>query len=822
MKKFALIFLLFFAASTYSQNQVIVKLTQPPPNKLGIAELWSLELVNTTGREIRAYAVGTVSEARDGLILEATSKLFTIKPGRNVYTYRDFPNADVRYSNTRYRDIILRTGNAPDGDYTICITVFNEKDEVIAQENCISHSVRTLGNITLISPADGEELLNGDEKEFHPIVFSWSPLPNAKEYSLKIVEVLGNQSPQVAIKNNRPFFEKDGIRTNTFQYPASERKFEQGKTYAWQVYLKENPEATASEVWTFKISRISKTPELITETSLSDSVSLLLEDALKSFSELIKEPIGITSPTIVNNEKGYILIGGPWRPPFPFPLPPVNQPVAITIKGKCPGAITCPGYTYLGRLVQDAGGRYMLEWHGEKGTKPVRVPAEVTMQGNVAGAPSERAKAKFSWKLIPPKIDLIFYWEDPAFADARIHIVADLPPDDLPGRKFEKKLDIGSNISAYESKFSQNCCGRPKPFPPILPPVWLLREDLIVAAVPYDNPKVKNARDIEEIAGEDIGFVYIRKKPPLGPTTTDNCGPNKVWCPPDQDPFLNLRLVRNESGSSSGNYAIQFTKLDNPKQVIATLPIEVEYTPNDNTSWVGIEDRIESPDEPAVTIKLSKFKMNFVMCTSCVTGRRLLTLPDVPIPDESTLIELLKPYSRPPDSLIVVLENGKAVMVNNLEWATTEISPSNQKQKPGIKWCECKSGRHMCPESWSCADCCALLDKIFGPNSPYRVIPRYEDLPKDVQAEVDKTLLEANLKVGGQYTNKSKQSEARVIDVDLINPESQRMTVVCWVGPSYNCQVWRVCYDLPNGNTRCIFVVRSGNGWDVVVERPGY
>ena len=250
MKKLLLFFvLLLVTTNLHSQNQVISRLKQPPPNRFGISDLWSIDLNNTTRKEIKGYIIGTLSEEKDGLIIEARTKLFTIKPGNNTYTQKDFPNADVSYYNNRYKEILLRTGGAPDGDYKICITVYNEADEVIGLENCIFHSVRQLSNITLISPEDNSSLPQEE------LVFSWLPLPSAKEYSLKIVELIGKQSPVVAMRDNRPFFQKDGIKVPNFQYPMNERKLNENKTYAWKVYLKENPEATASEIWTFTISK---------------------------------------------------------------------------------------------------------------------------------------------------------------------------------------------------------------------------------------------------------------------------------------------------------------------------------------------------------------------------------------------------------------------------------------------------------------------------------------------------------------------------------------------------------------------------------------
>ncbi|WP_295796768.1 hypothetical protein [Mucilaginibacter sp.] len=54
-------------------------------------------------------------------------------------------------------------------------------------------------------------------------------------YKLKIVEIIGNQSPDNAFRTNKPFFEKDSLNELTFQYPHSAPGFIAGERYAWYV-----------------------------------------------------------------------------------------------------------------------------------------------------------------------------------------------------------------------------------------------------------------------------------------------------------------------------------------------------------------------------------------------------------------------------------------------------------------------------------------------------------------------------------------------------------------------------------------------------------
>jgi hypothetical protein len=330
------------------------------------------------------------------------------------------------------------------------------------------------------------------------------------------------------------------------------------------------------------------------ETETENQGQALLSEAVSAFSDLIPQALSLQATgevppiTLASSGEETVLIGGPWRPPFPYPLPPVDKPLFITIKGKSLRA-------HLAYLRQDPAGRYFLEWYGERGVEPVRVPATLTTSGQ---APNERPiKVKCKISLNPGEVDIVCEITITLASNSdpyRLHIVGGLPPDTLTGRPLQS-----TPTYTFPRRFKDVCCGWPKPWPiPDIPPIWLIRQDVSVAGLPYDNPRVKNATTIEELVGQDLGFLYIRRKPFPGGTTTD-CGPNRVWCPPDTDPFLNLRLVRQGEG-----YAIQFTKLSDPRQVIATLPAQVSL--NGDQGFIGIEDDLNSPEEPTLKIKWPK------------------------------------------------------------------------------------------------------------------------------------------------------------------------------------------------------------------------
>jgi len=169
-------------------------------------------------------------------------------------SYQDFKTGTVNWINKKYEEPIIRTGTAPSGTYTICMTAKNEQGDVVGMENCIIQvvDIKTEAEITLISPTDREQIKDSKSG----LSFVWSPpMPPPKgqvKYTLKIVELLGNQSGEEGMKKNSAFFEKREILTSQYQYSPSDPNFKPGSKYAWRVIgLQENKEITSSNVFLF-------------------------------------------------------------------------------------------------------------------------------------------------------------------------------------------------------------------------------------------------------------------------------------------------------------------------------------------------------------------------------------------------------------------------------------------------------------------------------------------------------------------------------------------------------------------------------------------
>lgn len=260
--------LCLFTLMQAAAQQVIVNLKVPPPNQLGISDLWNLTLNNTTQGTLRIYLEGTVDESSDGRILEARSDIIELTQGMKLITANDISGAKITYKNNKYKEILLRTGNAPPGNYNFCVYAKLENG-IEAGSDCKNQSIIIMSPPVLVSPPQGIALT-----EVYP-AFSWMPPAPIKPgqnitYSIKIVEMYLNESPDNAIKKRG--YEMQNIRQNLFQYPVSAPALEKGKSYAWQITAIENGISVGkSEVWSFSFEGNN----IVKQTSYKDLMMVM-------------------------------------------------------------------------------------------------------------------------------------------------------------------------------------------------------------------------------------------------------------------------------------------------------------------------------------------------------------------------------------------------------------------------------------------------------------------------------------------------------------------------------------------------------------------
>ncbi len=235
-----------------AQSRVTVQLSQPPANQLKIADLWRIRLVNNTSTTFTICLTGTIDETALGLrLVDATTARFTLPPGTKIVTGADIQPIDATYHNEKYKNAFLRTGQAPTGEYRICVEVRDECGAEILATDCKSAVIQQLNPPILISPPDESTV-----EEPLP-AFSWLPpsplrLGQRVAYRLKMVEVLGRQSAYDAMRSNPAWFERQSLGATVVQYPISSRKLRSGGRYAWMIVASDGDFPMGeSEIWTF-------------------------------------------------------------------------------------------------------------------------------------------------------------------------------------------------------------------------------------------------------------------------------------------------------------------------------------------------------------------------------------------------------------------------------------------------------------------------------------------------------------------------------------------------------------------------------------------
>lgn len=242
---------LFLPLLLPAQGQIGIVLTQPPPNQLKVADLWRIRLTNTTGQTIKVYLYGTADEAKDGPIVAATTAVFDLPPGVKTVTGNDIQPIDADYFNDRYKQFFLRTGQAPTGDYRVCVRVIDAATRAELGTDCYDQVVQIVTPPVLVNP-DDESTVNDRLP-----VFSWiAPTPlkpgQRPTYQLKIVEILGRQTPYDAMMSNPAFFTRERIPSQLFAFPIAARGFRADQRYAWRITATDGDFPLGqSEIWFF-------------------------------------------------------------------------------------------------------------------------------------------------------------------------------------------------------------------------------------------------------------------------------------------------------------------------------------------------------------------------------------------------------------------------------------------------------------------------------------------------------------------------------------------------------------------------------------------
>lgn len=261
--KYFFIFLTLFFIITQSVSQVII---YPPPTSPGsnptVIQLMYGMFNNTSSSGLSVY-IRLVCTNSGQPVADVKSKTFLLPSGITLINSQNVENLlypiDVKYSDNKYLNYGIKTSTLPPGTYEICITVIKAINDSITGNNCYSFSIENFTSVNLLTPMN-----NGISKNSYP-VFTWSKVTGSASafsndiyYSLKIVEIIDEQSSVIAMQSNPSVFKEDEINFNLFQYPITSHPLEPCKKYAWQIEAFQGiginkKSRIKSEIWTFRV-----------------------------------------------------------------------------------------------------------------------------------------------------------------------------------------------------------------------------------------------------------------------------------------------------------------------------------------------------------------------------------------------------------------------------------------------------------------------------------------------------------------------------------------------------------------------------------------
>jgi hypothetical protein len=236
----AILLLGIVATDVFSQVDVKIIVRNPIPSEISV---WAEDptviqviITNTTSTEYQNCFLGFSIFDDSGNTVARTDIKSPVIPRFNVPSApsvnvlggdRVFNVNSVNF-DSRLQRLAVFTNSIPEGNYEMCISVYNQMGEniTIGEEYCTGFSILIPEPPVLIMPVDDEVIVNQ-----YP-VFTWTPVVNYNpgrnqiKYKLKICPVFSGQGPREAIERNQVLFEKNDIYSSTYQYLPSDMSFD--------------------------------------------------------------------------------------------------------------------------------------------------------------------------------------------------------------------------------------------------------------------------------------------------------------------------------------------------------------------------------------------------------------------------------------------------------------------------------------------------------------------------------------------------------------------------------------------------------------------
>lgn len=234
--------------------------------------------------------------------------------------------------------------------------------------------------------------------------------------------------------------------------------------------------------------------------ALLDQGEALFADLLSPAGNLTPLALSERSLTVVADEEESAVVASLKASETPGTFAEVwGKPLNLTIRCSSRGQRR----VYLGLPHgEDPQNARMLWVGGKEGGSRLQEEAPMTVEE----WPGPPPNLKPAWSC--NRLGLGGFWADgrlgATLAQTTLHLTYTLPT--IAGEPLQGTLDLTRFAEALRAA----CCGLPKPYDVEWPPALLLREEAVLAFLPYKNPKLNTASSPEDLLGEPLGLAYLR------------------------------------------------------------------------------------------------------------------------------------------------------------------------------------------------------------------------------------------------------------------------------------------------------------------------
>jgi hypothetical protein len=226
---------------------------------VGPEQLLDGQIVSLNGGE-KVIAEVSLRDVQQGdLILSARTRPFVLRKGTNHL--RDYRSTSVAsYGNNGMANYVKVYRRLPQGTFECCLKLVpaGGQEELIVE--CDKLNSESMAILDLMSPSDKDTI---DERR--PIL-TWVKSGDfvsgrGRMFRLTLVELKEGQTPQSAVRENRPVLSGLPLEQLVFNFPASAPDLIPGRTYAWVVdWLEQQTPKISTEVWTFTVAESKPDP----------------------------------------------------------------------------------------------------------------------------------------------------------------------------------------------------------------------------------------------------------------------------------------------------------------------------------------------------------------------------------------------------------------------------------------------------------------------------------------------------------------------------------------------------------------------------------